>query len=78
MLKNLIGDKKIFAIEYSIISVKRSTALGDCLIWLQGNSLGGLDTISIRQCLIVCSARGSVKERKWVSTDVSGDEFMLN
>ena len=43
MLDNLIGDTKIFAIEYSVISVRRATIFGNCLIWLGGNSLGGLE-----------------------------------
>jgi hypothetical protein len=43
MLENLVGDKKNFAIEYSIQSINRETAFGDCLIWLRGNSLGGLE-----------------------------------
>jgi hypothetical protein len=43
MLENLVGDKKNFAIEYSIQSVNRETAFGDCLIWLRGNYLGGLE-----------------------------------
>jgi hypothetical protein len=43
MNKNLIGNKEIFAIEYSILKVNPSPPYGDCLIWLGGNSLGGLE-----------------------------------
>ena len=43
MIQNLIGKKQIFAIEYSVISINKETAFGNCLIWLQGNSLGGLE-----------------------------------
>lgn len=43
MTRNLIGDKKIFAIEYSVLMLESTPLYGDCLIWLGGNSLGGLE-----------------------------------
>jgi hypothetical protein len=42
MNANLIGNKEIFAIEYSVLTVN-PYPLGDCLLWLGGNSLGGLE-----------------------------------
>lgn len=43
MNPDLVGDKKIFAIEYSILRVNPYRPYGDCLIWLGGNSLGGIE-----------------------------------
>lgn len=39
----LIGDKEIFAIEYSVLTVNPSPPYGDCLLWLGSNFLGGLE-----------------------------------
>ncbi|BAY38148.1 hypothetical protein NIES2111_24930 [Nostoc sp. NIES-2111] len=43
MNENLIGDKTTFAIEYSILMVDPSPPYGNCIIWLEGNSLGGIE-----------------------------------
>jgi hypothetical protein len=43
MNTNLVGDKNIFAIEYSVLNVNSSPPYGDCLLWLGGNSLGGIE-----------------------------------
>ena len=40
---NIIGNKNKFAIEYSIVFTKKKTAYGDCIIWLEGKCLGGLE-----------------------------------
>jgi hypothetical protein len=43
MNKNLIGNQKTFGIEYSILTVNPSPPLGYCLIWIEGNFLGGIE-----------------------------------
>jgi hypothetical protein len=45
MIENIIGDKTIFAIDYSISDDHSSLRYpyGDCRIWLGGNCLGGLE-----------------------------------
>jgi len=43
MNMNLVGNKNIFAIEYSVLMVNPSPPYGDCLLWFGGNSLGGLE-----------------------------------
>ena len=45
MIKNIIGDKEVFAIEYSISDDHFCLpyAYGECRIWLDGNWLGGIE-----------------------------------
>lgn len=43
MIENIIGDKKVFAIEYSISKPNPFPPYGDCQIWLGGNCLGGIE-----------------------------------
>ena len=45
MIKNIIGDKEIFAVEYSISEDHFCLpyAYGECRIWLSGNCLGGIE-----------------------------------
>jgi hypothetical protein len=43
MIKKVIGDKKRFAIQYSVASNNISPPYGDCKIWINGHSLGGIE-----------------------------------
>ncbi len=45
MIENVIGDKTLFAIDYSISDDHSSLPYpyGDCRIWLGGNCLGGFE-----------------------------------
>jgi hypothetical protein len=45
MIENIIGDKAVFAIQYSISDDHYCLpyAYGDCLIWLGGNFLGEIE-----------------------------------
>jgi hypothetical protein len=45
MIGNIIGDKKVFAIEYSISDAHFCLpyAYGECRIWLGGNCMGGIE-----------------------------------
>jgi hypothetical protein len=45
MIENIIGDKAIFAIQYSISDFHSSLlyAYGECQIWLSGDCLGGIE-----------------------------------
>lgn len=45
MIENIIGDKTLFAIDYSISDDHSSLRYpyGDCRIWLDGNCLGGFE-----------------------------------
>ncbi len=43
MKENVIGDQRIFAIEYTVLIVNPSPPYGDCRLWLGGNVLGGLE-----------------------------------
>lgn len=43
MKENIIGDKRRFGIEYSILMVDPSPPYGDCRLWIGGNFLGGIE-----------------------------------
>jgi hypothetical protein len=43
MIEKIIGDRKKFAVQYSMSSINISPPYGDCRIWLNGYSLGGIE-----------------------------------
>jgi hypothetical protein len=43
MVNNIIGNREVFAVQYSLLQSNSFLPYGDCKIWLGGNYLGGIE-----------------------------------
>lgn len=73
MNTTLIGNKEIFAIEYSVLMVNTSPPYCDCLFWLGSNSLGGLEgEVFLTRVCSCLEGISSIKEQLFL------EEYLYN